>query len=85
MIIDTHCHVFSDNYDETIFKELKDINIKIILNGYNLKTNREALKLSKKHDYVYCSIGFHPNEEITDLDIEFLEKNIKSKKIKKFK
>ena len=81
MIIDTHCHLFIDNYDESIFEELKNENIKVIINGYNLKTNKEALMLSEKYDFVYCSIGFHPNEQIIESNIKFLENNIQTKKV----
>ena len=42
MFIDTHCHIFSEYYDDIdkVISECRDNNIdKIIVNGSNIKSN----------------------------------------------
>ena len=49
MFTDTHCHVLSleyDNYDE-ILKNYPNQIKRIIVNGYDLESNKEVLKLVK--------------------------------------
>ncbi len=74
MLTDTHCHILSTSYynPEDIINNLSLNNIKrIIINGYNLKTNEEVIYLSKKYDNVYGALGIHPD----NID-ENLTKNI---------
>ena len=39
MIIDTHCHLFSEDYDDLdkLIKEMKENNIYAVVNGFDLK------------------------------------------------
>ena len=49
MLIDTHCHLLSedyDNIDEIITEALVD-GIQLVFNGYNRETNEEAIRLAK--------------------------------------
>ena len=72
-MIDTHCHLFKEDYDnlEELLNEMKDKNIKAIVNGCDLKSNIEALDLSKNEN-IYAAIGFHP-ENIDDFKEEYLD------------
>lgn len=86
MFIDTHCHLFSEYYDdiEKVIKECKENGItKIIVSGCDMKTNIEVLNLVNKYDILYGSIGFHPTEleNFTDEYFSFIEENINNKKI----
>ena len=60
MIIDTHCHIYYSEVEnsEEIIKECKKNNIVMILNGIDKKSNLEVLELSKKYDNVYAAIGY---------------------------
>lgn len=83
MYIDTHCHLFSEDYDDIskVIKNLKN-NI-IIVSGTNGQTNKEVIELTKQYDNVYGTLGIHP-EEIDNYSIEdfkFLESNLKNPKI----
>src|SRR4030066_2142679 len=65
-LIDTHCHLemdeFSPDRDEVI-KRAKDAGIEAIITiGSDLKGNIGGLELSKKYDFIYCSVGFHPHD-----------------------
>lgn len=86
MLTDTHCHIIKEEYDnyEEIINDLEKNNIKrIIINGYDLESNKEVLKLIEKYDNVYGAIGVHPNyiDESLEEIIELIESNINHKKI----
>jgi TatD DNase family protein len=80
MIIDTHCHLFRDDYEDidVIISNMKDSNIYGITNGTNSKNNKEAIELSNKYNNIYAAIGYHPSEigTIPNDYLLFLEKNI---------
>jgi len=86
MFIDTHCHLFSEYYDdiEEIINKCKKNNIKrIIVSGVDMKSNIEVLDLINKYDIVYGSIGFHPTEldNFRYDDLIWLEEHINDNKI----
>lgn len=62
MLIDTHCHLGKDDYEnvEEIIKEMED-NI-IIASAVDLETSKEVVELCNKYKNVYGTIGFHPTE-----------------------
>jgi len=82
MLIDTHCHLSYEDYDnlEEIIKNMDGI---MIASGCNDKTNEEVLELVNKHDNVYGTLGIHPEEvdNINDDSFRFIEKNINNPKI----
>ena len=64
-MIDTHCHILSEYYEDIplLIEKIKNAGVeKIIINGSNMKSNMEVLELVKKYDIVYGAIGFHPTE-----------------------
>lgn len=86
MYTDTHCHIFEENYSviDLILKNLEKNHIKrIIINGYDQKTNKEVLYLVNKYKNVYGSLGIHPNsiEDYNKKSLDFIAKNINHPKI----
>lgn len=86
MFIDTHCHVFSEYYDniDEVVNQCKKNNVnRIIVNGCDINSNKEVLELVNKYDVIYGAIGFHPTEldDFKDEYFEFLENNISNPKI----
>ena len=82
MYIDTHCHIFKEEYDE-LEKVIKGIEDNIIINaGTNTKTNKEIIEMIN-YSNIYGVIGIHPEEikYISQEDYLFLEKNVTNKKI----
>ena len=75
MLIDTHCHIFTE-YFEDIDSVIERCNRHgvgmIIVNGTNRRDNEEVLSLVKKYDIVYGALGIQP-EEIDDYTEEELE------------
>lgn len=86
MLVDTHCHIFSNYYDniDNVIERAKVNNVgMIIVNGYDMKSNREVLELVKKYDIVYGALGIQPEEigDYTDDNLKFIEKHINDDKI----
>ena len=82
-MIDTHCHIYKEYYDdiESIIEKMKN-NI-IIVSGTNLKNNKEVLELCNKYDNIYGTLGIHPEDidEVTEETLNFIEEHINDKKI----
>ena len=85
MIIDTHCHIYNSEMEnaEEIIKEAQKNNIILILNGTDLESNEEALKLSEDYENVYAALGYFYTlaDEITDEDIAILDNQLKKDKV----
>ena len=85
-MIDTHCHISSEYYDDIsmLMDKIRASGvIKVINSGCDMKSNLEILNLISKYDGMYGAIGFHPTElsDNIDSDIEWLESHINDKKI----
>ncbi len=68
-IFDTHAH-----YDDEAFNEDREELLGLLPNrgvshvitcGTNLMSSYRCLKLSEQYDYIYCAMGFHP-EDLAD-------------------
>jgi len=86
MLIDTHCHLSIEDYDDIdlVIKENREAGInKIIVSGCTRDTIVEALELVSKYDDVYATIGYHPSEVsiTTDEDLKLLEEQLKHEKV----
>lgn len=76
-MVDTHCHITSEYYDNIyeVINKMKD-NI-IIVSGTNKEDIKEVINLCN-YKNVYGTIGIYPTEE---LDLKIIEDNINNKKI----
>lgn len=86
MLIDTHCHVLSSEYDdvdEIIKSSLNNKLDKMIINGFDLESSAEAVELSNKYDNVYAAVGIGPEniENVTTNDLQIIEELVKNKKV----
>ena len=85
-MVDTHCHIFSEYYNDIdkIIENSINSGIKmIIVNGCDMKSNKEVLELVRKYDIVYGALGIQPEEidDYTDESISFIESHINDDKI----
>lgn len=82
MLIDTHCHLTKDDY-QNLDDVIKDMDGIMITSGCNMKTNLEVVELVEKYDNVYGTLGIHPEDvdEFNEDDISFIEKNLNNPKI----
>ena len=86
MLVDTHCHIFREYYDDIdeVVMRARDAGVTmLVVNGIDRITNEEVLELVKKYDIVYGALGFQPEvaESINDDDFSFIEKHINDDKI----
>ena len=82
MLIDTHCHLSYEDY-ENLDEIIKNMDGIMIASGCNDKTNKEVLELVNKYDNVYGTLGLHPEEvdNISEDSFKLLEENINNPKI----
>ena len=86
MLIDTHCHLYSEYYSDIddIVNLAKKSNVNILINnGCDSKSNKEVIDLLDKYKNMYGAIGIHP-EEVENYsldDIKFIEDNLNNKKV----
>lgn len=86
MLIDTHCHLYKEYYDdiESIIKLSKENKVMYYINnGCDAKSNTEVLESVEKYPSVYGALGIHPEnvENYILDDIKFIEDNLNNKKI----
>ena len=86
MFTDTHCHVYSEYYDDIdqLSKEILDNKVnRIINNGCDDKSNKEVLELIKKYDFMYGAIGIHPESADTykKVELDFIEQHLNDPKV----
>jgi TatD DNase family protein len=65
-LIDTHCHLEMDDFNpdrDEVIERAKDAGIEAIITiGSDLQGNTGGLELSKKYDFIYSAVGFHPHD-----------------------
>ena len=73
MLIDSHCHVLKEYYDDipNIIENAKNNDIKIIINSaYNYSSSLEIIKLVSKYPNIYGTVGLHPENCMEDFDYD---------------
>ena len=87
MFIDTHAHLFFDNFKEDLNEVLnraKENSVDyIIVPATDLKTAHEAISLSEKYEQIYATVGIHPHDtkDWNDSLINEIEKLAKHPKV----
>lgn len=86
MLVDTHCHIYKEYYDDLdfIIDKISKSNIdKIINNGCDDKSNKEVLDSVSKYQIMYGALGIHPEsaDTYTKEDLRFVEEHINDDKI----
>lgn len=65
ILIDTHCHINFDSYDEdrdAVIARAAEAGVKQIINpAVDLETSRAAVELAAQYPGVYAAVGVHPN------------------------
>lgn len=81
MLIDTHLHLFNENYNiDEVISRAKDAGVKyLIVSGSDLVDNRFNKELLDTYDNVFLSVGYHPScaLDVSDEDLNYLEDLIK--------
>ena len=73
-MIDTHCHIDFEDFDEDrkeVLKRAEDKLDLIIASGFNKQSNQNVLELSKEYEgFIYPTFGFHPVSSQNSTDEE---------------
>jgi TatD DNase family protein len=80
-MVDTHCHLFLEDYPDLddVIKKMED-NI-IVVSGFDDASNREVLDLCSRYDNVYGTLGIHPENVDDSYDLDFISSHINDNKI----
>jgi TatD DNase family protein len=66
MFIDTHAHLFFENFKEDVDEVItraKDNRVDyIVVPATDIKTAKEAIKLAEKYEQIYATVGIHPHD-----------------------
>ena len=79
MIIDTHCHLDDERYNDDIEEVIERAKAKgierFIIPGADLKTLKRAVELSETYSEIYFAVGVHPYDA-KNYNKEFLQEFI---------
>ena len=87
MFFDTHTHLDDEKFDtdrDELIKSFKDEGLTLAVNiGANMKTSAASIALAEKYDFIYASIGVHPNDvgDMTDDNLAQIEEWAKHEKV----
>ncbi|MFZ1517555.1 MAG: TatD family hydrolase [Ignavibacteriaceae bacterium] len=66
MFIDTHAHLFSENFKEDVadvIQRAKDNSVDfLVVPATDIKTAKEAIELAEKYGQIYATVGIHPHD-----------------------
>ena len=75
-IFDTHAHYNDKAFNEdrtTLLDSFTESGILGVINcGTDIEESENSISLSEKYDFMYCAVGFHP-EEISKANENYLE------------
>ena len=87
MLIDTHCHLNSEELINNIDSHLKeaenvDVGIFIVI-GWDKESSFKAVELANKYKNIYASVGFHPSDinGVGESDFEEVMNLLNEKKV----
>ena len=81
-LFDSHCHLYFPQFDADrveVLQHMSALDIGAIVVGTDFETSKAALELAAQHDFLWVSVGLHPNDEerFDTLKYEELAKNKK--------
>lgn len=62
---DAHCHLQFPQYDadrEAVLARMREAGVGAIVVGTDYQTSKTGLELAKQHDFLWASVGLHPND-----------------------
>src|SRR6185312_8620935 len=73
-LFDAHCHLQLPQFDadrEKVIARMREKETGGIIVGTDLETSKAGLEIAKQHDFLWASVGLHPNDNLKE---EFDEK-----------
>ncbi len=86
-LIDTHCHLDFSDFDSDrgeVIKRAQEGGVRKIINvGCDLERAKKSIEIAKKHEFIFTSVGLHPQEAEAGDEIFFshLRKLLKEPKV----
>ncbi|WBW97807.1 TatD family hydrolase [Oceanirhabdus sp. W0125-5] len=87
MLIDSHAHLDSERFNKDRDRLIKDLRREgieyVITSGSSMNSSMEALKIARKYDNIYATVGIHPccTDEMDENSIDELRKLSKDKNV----
>ena len=87
MYFDTHTHLDDEKFDEDrdqVIKSLQQEGVSLAVNvGSDIASSKRSIALSKQYDFIYASVGVHPNEvgAMGEEDLKTLEEMAQHEKV----
>lgn len=64
-LFDAHCHLQLPQYDadrDAVLARMQEQGMGAVIIGTDLNTSKAGLELAKQHDFLWASVGLHPND-----------------------
>ena len=87
MLIDTHCHLNSEEFenilDSTIKESIENKVDRLIVVGWDLKSSRKAFEIANKYENVFAIVGFGPMDlkDISETALEEIKNMMHCSKV----
>ena len=88
MLFDTHAHLNDEAFDadrDELLETFQTAGVGWVLNaGCSLESSKESIALAEKYDWIYASVGSHPDiaDEVNDAVLESYRQMCKHPKVK---
>jgi len=82
-LFDSHCHLHFPQFDadrDAVLARMKEKDMGAVLIGTDFTTSTAALELARQHDFLWASVGLHPNDS-EHFDISKYEELAKDPKV----
>lgn len=64
-LFDSHCHLYMPQFDTDraeVLARMQEAGMGAVVIGVDLESSKKALELAKQHDFLWSSVGLHPND-----------------------
>ncbi len=83
--LDAHCHIQFDGYDADraeVLARMQEAEVGGLVVGVDAASSAAAVALAEQHDFLYASIGLHPNDVHEPFDDALFEKLVTHDKVR---
>jgi TatD DNase family protein len=66
---DAHCHLYMEQFAqdrEAVLSRMQDGGFAAVVIGTDLKESKQAIELANQHDFLWASVGLHPNDNLSE-------------------
>lgn len=87
VLFDTHVHLNDKKFEEDLIEVIERAQnegvSKMLVVGYDARTNKKAIELAEKYEFIYAAVGWHPVDAIylTDELFKELEQQVTHQKV----